>query len=186
MLTGLYPVLVLQKVIDKKIRGSFSDGRITSTSIIETSLSKPMPIYIDEILTGIYLISENRKAEFANDTTVDNETGEIKIKQKGLTNDVNLVFGASRNSIGMNILLPLIDVAFENAAIDKYVMSYFNGNTILFRAKIKHFSAEGNNTDNGIKINISLSKEDKIAEKKQEMLDRFDGDSIKPDFYSRA
>lgn len=181
MLNGLYPVIVIQK-IKPQIRGSFSNGKITSTDLTP-SLSKPIPVYLDESLTGIAIMSQSRRTEFVNDPIVSAENKEITVKQRGISNGVDIVLKASRNSIGMNLLLPLVDIAFQNANLGGYLISYFNQNIVLFRAKLANFSAEENNADTGVIINISLEREDKYEEEKKQAALPYDGNSSSPNFY---
>lgn len=164
VLNGLYPVIVIQKISDSGI------------------LSKPVPVYLDEALTDIAIVSQSRRAEFASDTIIDSKTGSMEIKQRGLTNAVDMVLRANRNSIGVNILLPLINIAFQNANLGKYQVSYFNQNVVLFRSKIINFSTEENNSNTGVNINISLAQEDKATDdNKNTAVAKTSGTDTQPD-----
>lgn len=167
MLNGTYPVIVIQK-----INAAGKPG-------------KSVPVYLDEQLTGIAIESQNRRTEFANDPVVgvssDNtENPEIAVKQRGVSNGVDIVLKASRNSIGMNLLLPLADVAFENATTGKYLISYFNQNVILFRAKLGHFSTDENSSNTSVTINISLEKEDKSDDEDKQTALPNNGNAYRP------
>ena len=152
MLNGLYPVFVFQKLIT---RASMSNA-----------LSRAVPIYINEALTGIALISQSRRAEFATDAVVDQESGNVRVKQRGITNGVDIELKTSRENLGINLLLPLADIAFQRANTDEYLVSYFNRNVILFRAKITSFVARESNSDSGVLISIGLAQESKTEESK--------------------
>ena len=160
MLNGLYPVIVLQKTNFIKI------------NVAGKTMFLPIPVYLDENLTGIALMSQSRRVEFANDSIVVDESKDkdntLKVKQRGITNGVDIVLKASRNSVGMNLLLPIADIAFQRAAKAEYFISYFNRNVILFRSKLAHFSTDESTSDTSVTINISLVKEDKPVEEKEE------------------
>jgi hypothetical protein len=161
MLNGLYPVIVLQKVNFAKI------------NVAGKTISLPIPVYLDENLTGIALMSQSRRVEFASDSIVACQSNDaakdntLKVKQRGITNGVDIVLKASRDSIGMNLLLPIADIAFQRAAKDEYFISYFNRNIILFKSKLAHFSTDESASDTSVTINISLIKEDKPPEEKE-------------------
>ena len=180
MLNGLYPVIVFQKI--NEVRGRMENGRIVSTDVSGTALSKPIPIYLDEQLTGIALISQSRRVEFANDTIVDNATGEMKVKQRGVSNSVDIELKANRNSTGLNILLPLVNIAFQMAALGKYVISYFNQNVILFSAKLTNFVADENSDNTAVIIRFSLSAEEKEASTEDNnIISKTSGSNTQPD-----
>lgn len=167
MLNGVYPVIVFQKINATGKPGT------------------PIPIYLDEQLTGIAIISQSRKTDFSNDTIVDSKTGKVEVKQRGLINGIDIVLKANRNSIGINIILPLINLAFQNANLGLYQVSYFNKNAILFRAKIISFSTEENNSNDGVIINMFLAQEDKSEENNKVAVKKTEGSPGNPHLFDK-
>ena len=175
MLNGLYLVIVLHKV------------NFINVNVGGRPVSLPIPVYLDENLTGIALMSQSRRVEFASDSIVVDESNDttkskentLKVKQRGITNGVDIVLKASRDSIGMNLLLPIADIAFQRAPKDEYYISYFNRNIILFKSKLGHFSTEESTSDTSVTINISLIKEDKPVEGKKKVVLPNNGNPIK-------
>jgi hypothetical protein len=178
MLNGSCPVIVFQKTDLNKVSVAGS-------------------VYLDEDLTGLALMSQNGRVELASDSiAVSKGKGPVsksdtfKIKQRCITNGVDIVLKASRNSMGLNALLPLIDTAFQKAATGEYFVSYFNRNVVLFKSKLASFSTNESPYDTSVIINISLIKEDMLKESKEEKKHNVAlpkiGDKTKPDLTSQV
>lgn len=182
MLNGTYPVIIFY--LDKKI-GSIMKGKIgdTAAGIAKdgifgekvNNMGIAIPLYISESLTGILHLSQSYKTTFSNDSEADTGAADISgdisvnastaiqsttIKQRPRSNGVDIAFQANRNSIGINILLPTLDLLFQRAIAGDYYISYFNQNVILFKSKLASFTAEENKENTLVDINISLLKEE--------------------------
>jgi hypothetical protein len=123
----------------------------------------PIPIYLDENLTGIYIESESKSLDIDTDITPvyrsskDNTVTNL-INQSGLNNLVTVNMLASRDSILLAVLLSLADMAFNQLVSGGYSISYINGATVIFGGLLHSFSTSESSDDTLIKINLQIQK----------------------------
>lgn len=138
----------------------------------------PIPFYLSEKLTGVYVDTERNTLSIATDTigTKDKTKGDassladLQVQQKGETQSVDINMVARRDNMGLNILLPLLKSIYDGLIRQKeYKIAYFNQNILIFNAKLANFSTDQHRTDNLMTISITLEippeTEDKGEEK---------------------
>ena len=138
----------------------------------------PIPFYLSEKLTGVYVDTERNTLSISTDTigTKDKTKGnasdlaDLQVQQKGETQSVDISMVARRDNMGLNILLPLLKSIYDGLIRKKeYKIAYFNQNILIFNAKLANFSTDQHRTDNLMTISITLEippeKEDIKEEK---------------------
>ncbi len=117
----------------------------------------PIPLYLDENLTGICLTSQERSIDM--DTQVDQSAdGKTIVKQHGVSNIVTVNLLAEKEALLLSVLLAFSDKLFQKAVNGKYSISYFNGNTLIFDGKVHSFSAQDAENDTLVRITITIQK----------------------------
>ena len=124
----------------------------------------PVPFYLSEKLTGVYVDTERNSLSIATDTIGTKETkgdasnlGDLQVQQKGETQSVDISMVARRDNMGLNILLPLLKTIYDGLMAKRdYKIAYFNQNILIFNAKLSNFSTDQHRTDDLMTISITL------------------------------
>ena len=139
-----------------------------------------IPVYLSEKLTGLYVDTERRRLAISTDNVVavktdkitqKKEYGKLEVQQKGETQAVEVSLLGNRDSIGLNLLLPLLQTIYDKViAVEDYRIAYFHKNVLIFNARLStldiHESSE--NTLVGIDIGLEVSQ---LQEKETEQED---------------
>jgi hypothetical protein len=130
----------------------------------------PIPIYLDENLTGVYIESESKSIDIDTDITPkyeQNPTGAIVsttlVNQSGLNNLVTINMIASRDNLILSVLLALNDMVFTRVVSGKYSISYLNKSTLIFGGLLHSFQTSSSADDTLLKITMQIQKNDKTA-----------------------
>lgn len=159
VLNGLDPVLIFQF---KTLISGVSDNikNIPIVSDIPTLVEEPpIPIYLSENLTGLFIDSEDKNLDIETDIEESSDsTKEPLVTQKGVTTSVSINIQANKNSIGLNLLNSLIDQAFLKLRNNLYTISYLNGSTTVFRGRIQSYRVNQNADSELVNIQLILNK----------------------------
>lgn len=165
MINGLAPVLIFTFPLTEKdaLFKSLSGVPLLSESFL-TDIGIPIPIYLDEKLTGIYIDSESRSIDIQTTVEATKEGETPDISQRGLDNQVTINMKASKNSVMLTAILALIDMAFQRVVSRSYNVSYFNGSTTIIGGLLHGFSTSTDSDNDLVTISLQLSKSNmKIA-----------------------
>lgn len=118
----------------------------------------PIPIYLDEKLTGVYVDQNNEQLEVSTESVADiSDKKTVKVIQKGDKQTATVELIANKGSIGLNILLPLLKTLYDYTLKDKdYKIAYFNNNILIFNAKLARAAKVEGRTNDLIAITIEL------------------------------
>lgn len=163
MLGGIAPILIFtfppSLGIDlSKVLGGIP---LIGSSLAEVGI--PIPIYLDENLTGIYIESESKSLDIDTDIVPVYRTDNTKsttnfINQSGINNLVSVNMIASKDSLILSVLLALSDMVFGKLVSGKYKISYINGTTLIFGGLLHSFSVQGSSDDTLLKIQMQIQK----------------------------
>lgn len=165
MLGGIQPFFIFTLEPDD---GSTLDGSFNG--LAKDIVSKtgglisgvPIPIYLDEQLTGVWIDSGDDKSlnfDVINETVKDlNNKDQVLARSKGVQSDVTINLAAKSTSLFTVALLALGEQCFQKALSKKYSISYFNGATTIMGALMQSFVVHAVPNSEELKIQIVLSK----------------------------
>jgi len=115
----------------------------------------PIPIYLDERFTGIYVTNEEKSIDINNEILTANASNP-KVYQKPLDSMVTINLVGRKDSVALVALIALSDLIFSKLK-NGYGISYLNGPTTIFNGLLKTFSTHTSNEDDLIRVTIQLS-----------------------------
>jgi hypothetical protein len=156
MLNGLDPIIIFNfSKLSAADQETLASIPIVS-SIVEKIGLPPIPIYLSERLTGLYIDSEDKNIdiETSSETLTNGEAPQIN--QKGLNSTVTISLVASRNSIGLTLLAALADRIFKKVTSREYSITYLHGAVTVFNGLLNSFQISQNAENDLYNINIEL------------------------------
>ena len=155
MLNGLAPLIIF----------SFSKNAgyiIDAVPMLPDWASKipypPIPIYLDPDLTGVHIESENKNIDLSTIAHTVSTGDTPEVSQGGLNSTVTINLIASKNSVGITIILALLDQIFEKATSKEYSITYINGAMTVFGGLLHSFSVNQTSENDLYNISIVLSR----------------------------
>lgn len=162
MLGGISPIVIFEfsKVIDTTVY-STSNGRkipVAAQKTLTFVPLPPIPIYLDENITGIFIDKEDKNIDIGTDTEtfMNGETPDVL--QKGVASTVKITMLAKKDSIPLMILSSVLDLIFDKVTSKEYAITYLSGPTTIFRAVLHSFSISQSSENDKMEINIELSR----------------------------
>lgn len=131
----------------------------------------PMPIYLDDKLTGIYVDTEKYGLTVSTDAVINYDPnngnkGNLVLQQKGESQQTVINLIGRRDSIILNMLLPALQSIYSKIIAKKdYRLAYFNKNTLIFNGRLASF--EINQTRQNDLVSFSLGIEVPAEESEQ-------------------
>ncbi len=118
----------------------------------------PIPLYLDEGLTGIYVESENKNIdiETAPETLVSGK--DPIVNQKGINSIVTINLIASNNSIGMTLIAAMADLIFTKVTSREYSITYLHGAVTVFNGLLHSFSINQSADNTLYNVSIQLAR----------------------------
>lgn len=158
MLNGIDPIIIFQF---SKALPSISEQLAKIPLLADNKElidAPPIPIYLSENLTGLFIDTEakNIDAETTTETTTDGSTPQVN--QKGISSVVAIDINANKNSLGLQLLTAMADLVFEKLTSKEYYITYLHGPTTVFRGVMHSFSVNQNANDDLLRIKIELNK----------------------------
>jgi hypothetical protein len=167
MLNGIAPIFIFS--FFKNLPPTIVDGK-ASTGIVSVDVTQfplpPIPLYLDENLTGIVFDSENKNidAETTVDTLTSGDTA--RINQTAINSTVTINLSARKDSIGLSIISAMMDIIYQLLTSREYQITYLNGTTTIFFGLL-HSYAINQATDSELAtITITLIKNTNNTAKK--------------------
>jgi hypothetical protein len=168
MLNGLAPIFIFdfQSLIPSAAEILSGRPQVTPSSGGRISLP-PIPLYLDERLTGLVVESESKNISLDTELNVTTTDGSPSNYQKVLGSIVTINLKASKNSIGLSILMAMSDLILGKVAAKEYSVTYMNKAFLAIGALLHDFSVDGNDESDLYRIKIELAapgKKTKVAE----------------------
>lgn len=166
MLGGTYPVIIFQFAKLNQALGP-TVAKIPVISEIPSVIEQPpIPIYLDENVTGIIVDTEDKNIDI--DTTTDTMTdgSEPQVNQKGIGTTLSITLQAKKNATGISLLTAMLDQVFEKLSSKEYAITYMNGAMTIFRGLVANYSASQNANTDLLTIKIELTRGQKQPTKK--------------------
>lgn len=128
-----------------------------------SAIGIPIPIYLDEQLTGLYVQSENKNIDIATEQNDAANSTKPFLTQKSISNTVSINLTGKKDSIFLTALLALVDLAYPMLVKAKYRVSYFNGPTVVIGGLIQGITAQANENDDLCNITMVIHKADSLG-----------------------
>lgn len=160
MLGGIDPIMIFQfsemsESLKKKLEKTpFIGKELASMKLL------PIPIYLSEQLTGLYVQDESKQIAFSTTQNTRTDGDGVDTYQKGLFNNIKISLVATRESIGLTLLFALSDQVFEKATSGEYAISYLNGAVTVFNGLLEEISItqEASTTKYNIELRLTTQK----------------------------
>lgn len=168
MLNGVAPVLIINFIKKKdNSTGRFLSGIPLVGGDLAGALTGglPIPLYLDEMLTGMYVMSETKTIAVETEVKALVDGTKPKISQRAVDSTVTVVIEARRTNILMVALLALNDQIFQKVASKEYSVSYLNGSTVVLNALFSGFTSMAVEGTDKLSVTITLSKANQLSTK---------------------
>lgn len=171
MLNGVDPLLIIT-LKNKGIFDFFGPESATPGfgDVLFDAIGLPIPIYLSEKLTGIYVDSETRGIDVNTRvdplTTKDPVTQEVEppqISQTSADSQVSVNLLARDDCILLTAILALMDLIVDRLVTSEYSITYINKSTVIFGALLHRFATSTSKNDNLVRMELVLSTAAKEA-----------------------
>lgn len=164
MLGGVSPILIFQFGKIPFIGDVLSNIPIVSE--IPTIIDQPpIPIYLDEGITKLLIVSENKNIDIDTSVETMSDGSTPASTQKGISSNVTINFEANSDSIGVTMLSALMDLVFEKVTSREYSITYMHKATTVFRGMLQSFTIDQISGTNKVAIQLQITKGEKNPQK---------------------
>lgn len=158
MLNGLDPIILF--TFSKRI--TIAQGTVPRIPLIaeaDTTIPfPPIPIYLSESLTGLYIDTEEKSIDVETSMeTLTDGSQPIPI-QKGVNSTVRINLVASRDSIGLTLIAALADLVFSKVTSKEYSITYLHGAVCVFAGLLHSFQITQNAENDLYNVQIELTR----------------------------
>lgn len=159
MLNGLDPIIIFQftKLLPRdqellsKIPLSYFNERPTDRITFP-----PIPIYLSERLTGLYIVSEDKTIDIQTSVEPATDGTQPTTTQKSINSIVRINMRASRDSIGLTLLSSVADLLIPKVTAREYEITYLNGPVTVFGGVMNSFQVTQNSNNTLYEISVEL------------------------------
>lgn len=159
MLGGKTPVIIFQfsKLVGTGFGDAIKNNRLLSK--VPTFVEQPpIPIYLDERLTGLFVDTEDKNIDINTEVTTLSSGEDPEVDQNAIGSTVSVNLKARKDSIAMVTLSSMIDLAFNKVTSKEYAISYMNGVVTVFRAQLVAFNFSQLADTDLISIRLELTR----------------------------
>ncbi len=157
MLNGIDPLFLFQ--FSKLATGlTLPSVPVLSDSLGSFIEQPPIPLYLSETLTGLFIDTEDKTVEINTDLESKANGGEPDVIQKAVSSIIAINLKAKKDSIGMAVLSAFIDLVFEKVSSKEYSITYIHGATTVFRGVLHSYNVTQNANDDLLLVKIEISK----------------------------
>lgn len=160
MLGGIDPIIIFNFPIRLQDSILFAtEGLPTEPPTFLEGIGIPVPVYLSESVTGIYVQNENKSIDIETESYPKNDSKKTMLTvQKALNNSVTIQLVANKNSVVLGVLLALSDIVFSKIAAKEYSVSYLNGPTTIFGGLLTGFSTQSDDNTDLLQITMTIWK----------------------------
>jgi hypothetical protein len=160
MLNGIAPIIIFSFPFNPK-GANFNaiSGIPLVGSFIAKNVGIPIPIYLDERVSGICVVDETKSIDVdTNPQQPFDIKTPIQVTQKGINSIVTVNMVAQKDSILLATLLALNDMIFARLVSQEYSITYLNGPTTIFDGLLHGFSSSQESNDDLVRVSLQISK----------------------------
>lgn len=158
MLGGLEPVIIIQlSVLKPTLKDLVS--KIPLVSSIPTVIDQPpIPIYLSDQLTGVFIDAESKSISINTDSEAKTDATPVDVSQQAIANTVSINLKAKKDSLSLLLLSSLLDLCYDKLASKEYAITYLHGPITVFRGVLHDFTIDQTSDTELATIKIELSK----------------------------
>lgn len=160
-LNGTAPLLVIT-FKNKGILDFFGPNSLAGSLV--SAIGVPIPIYLDERSTGIYVQSETRGIDVTTRvepvTTKNPLTLEVEppiVSQTATDSQLTVEMVAKKDSIMLVAIIALMEQIVDRLVSQEYSIHYFNGPTAIFGGLLHRFATSANANEDIIHLELVIS-----------------------------
>lgn len=132
MLNGIAPIIIFQfKKLTPQATEALSKIPLVS-SIVDSIGLPPIPIYLDENLTGIYIDGESKAISIDTEVQTLSDGSTPNVVQKAINSTTTIEMKASQTSLGLTLLSAICDKVVPLVTSQEYSITYLNGAVTIF------------------------------------------------------
>ncbi len=158
MLNGLDPIIIF--LFFKKLPPT--QEALDKLGLIDQAASyltfPPIPLYLSEKLTGMYIQSETKTLDIQTTTDGLNTGDSPLFQQKGIGSTVTVELVANKDSIGLTVLSAMSDLIFTKLRSKEYSITYVHGPITIINGLLHSFSVNQTSEDDLLRITMELSR----------------------------
>lgn len=129
-----------------------------ANDIISVAGGLPIPIYLDESITGMAVDSEDRTLALETLTQQPQNGEKATLNQRGVTADLAINIECKKTSLFTQVILALAEQAYDLAVAKGCVVSYFHGAETLINGVLASFVTSQSADTEIMKIQIRVNK----------------------------
>ncbi len=161
MLNGIAPIFLFQFFkLTPSLTAKLNEIPILA-DLSNFIVMPPIPLYLDEKLTGIYIDSESKNIDLETDVEAKKDGSDPTQTQRAVNSSVTIEMLANSDSIGLTILSAMMDVILPKVASREYSISYLHGAVTVFQGKLHSFSINQNAENSLYKVTVNLAQSSK-------------------------
>lgn len=158
MLNGIDPIIIFQLKKNTITNDQFQALSAEELDdFVSTFNFPPIPIYLSEKITGLYIESEDKSIEIQTTTETVATGEEVEVYQKGIASTVRVNLVASKESIGLTLISALADQVFKKVTSKEYSITYLHGAVTVFNGLLNSFNIQQNAENTLYTISLELS-----------------------------
>ncbi len=164
MLNGIDPIIIFRLKKTVLTAEQFLALPIADATKIQNQIDlPPIPIYLSEKLTGLFIDSEDKNIDIQTETETLITGAPPIIKQKAIASIVSINLVANKESVGLSLLSAMVDSILSKVTSREYSIDYLHGAVTVFGGLIHSYSVNqsANNELLTIKVELSAGSLDK-------------------------
>jgi hypothetical protein len=119
----------------------------------------PIPIYLSEKATGIYIDSEDKNLDIETNMEGLRTGDEPSVTQKPIGTTITVNMEANKDSLGLTLLSALCELLLPKLVSKEYGITYIHGPTIIFNGLLHSYSTSVDSNTDKMKIKLEISKD---------------------------
>jgi hypothetical protein len=156
MLNGIDPIIIFHfSKLSPETAASVASIPVISSIVNKIGLP-PIPVYLSEKLTGLYIDSEDKNIDIETSSETLSNGEDPQINQKGINSTVTINIVASRDSIGLTLLSALADRIFQKVTSKEYSITYLHGAVTVFNGLLQSFAITQNSNNDLYNITLEI------------------------------
>jgi hypothetical protein len=168
MLNGIDPIILFQFFKTVETYENLVAKIPVATGTKKQLTLPPIPIYLSEKLTGLYIDSEDKNVDIDTTPETLSDGEDPVVKQKGLNSTIRVNIVANKDSIGLMLLSAVADLIFPKASTSEYSITYLHGPVVIFNGLLNTFAVSQNADSTLMNVTLEISKASTKTEKKPE------------------